>query len=410
MTMTTPTTPTPVAGPPPAAGPPPERMIVNIGPQHPATHGTFRIECVLEGERIVESRTEIGYLHRCFEKMSETHDYWGVIPYTDRLNYCSSMINGVGYAMTVEKLLGVTIPKRAQYIRVILSELSRIMDHMVCVGTNLVDLGAITNFWYSFRAREVIYDLLEACCGSRLTMSYVRLGGLAADLPPKWVERCRKIIRKDIPRAILELDKLNTKNPIFRLRGQGVGIMPRERAIAWGWTGPCARASGVDYDVRRDIPYYDYDQFDWVVPVEPAGDVYARYLVRMEEMRQSLRLIEQYLDHLPDGPVIVSDRRVALPPKQEVYTNIEALMAHFKLIMHGVLPPLGEVYGCVEGGNGELGFYVVSDGTRRPYRVKVRPPCFAIFQAFDEMLRGTVVADVVAILGSLNIIAGELDR
>ncbi len=389
---------------------PSERMTVNIGPQHPATHGTFRIECILEGERIRESRTEIGYLHRCFEKMSETHDYWGVIPYTDRLNYCSSMINGVGYAMTVEKLLGITIPERAQAIRVILSELTRIMDHMVCVGTNLVDLGAITNFWYSFRAREVIYDLLEACCGSRLTVSYVRLGGLAFDLPAGWVERCRKMIRKDIPQALSELEKLNTKNPIFRLRGAGVGIMPRERAIAWGWTGPCARASGVDYDVRRDIPYYGYDQYEWQVPVEPAGDVYARYLVRMEEMRQSIRIIEQALDHLPGGPVIVTNREVALPPKQEVYTNIEALMAHFKLIMHGVQPPPGEVYGCVEGGNGELGFYIVSDGTRRPYRVKVRPPCFAIFQAFDEMLRGTVIADVVAILGSLNIIAGELDR
>jgi NADH dehydrogenase I D subunit len=388
----------------------PERMVVNIGPQHPATHGTFRIECILEGERIVESRVEIGYLHRCFEKMSETHDYWGVIPYTDRLNYCSSMINGVGYCLAVEKLLGCTIPKRAEYIRVILSELSRIMDHMVCIGTNLVDLGGITNFWYSFRPRELIYDLLEACCGSRLTVSYVRIGGLAADIPAGWVERCRRMVRKDIPKAIRELEKLNQKNPIFHARGQGVGVMPRDRAIAWGWTGPCARASGVDYDVRRDIPYYDYDQFDWQVPVETGGDVWSRYLVRMEEMRQSLRIIEQCLDNLPDGPVIVDDRRIALPPKQEVYTNIEALMGHFKLIIHGILPPPGEVYGCVEGGNGELGFYLVSDGTRKPYRVKVRPPCFAIFQAFEEMLEGTVIADVVSILGSLNIIAGELDR
>jgi NADH dehydrogenase I D subunit len=386
------------------------RMVVNIGPQHPATHGTFRIECVLEGERIVESRTEIGYLHRCFEKMSETHDYWGVIPYTDRLNYCSSMINGVGYCLTVEKLLGCTVPPRAQAIRVILSELSRIMDHLVCIGTNLVDLGAITNFWYAFRPREVIYDLLEACCGSRLTVSYVRIGGLQDNLPAGWVERCRKVIRKDVPRALIDLEKLNTKNPIFKLRGQGVGVMSRERAIAWGWTGPCARASGVDYDVRRDHPYHGYEQYEWQVPVEQAGDVFARYLVRMEEMRQSLRIVEQALDQLPDGPVIVDDRRIALPPKQEVYTNIEALMAHFKLIMHGILPPPGEVYGFVEGGNGELGFHVVSDGTRKPYRVKVRPPCFAIFQAFDEMLRGMLIADVVATLGSLNIIAGELDR
>jgi NADH dehydrogenase I D subunit len=386
------------------------RMVVNIGPQHPATHGTFRIECVLEGERIVESRTEIGYLHRCFEKMSETHDYWGVIPYTDRLNYCSPMINGVGYCMTVEKLLGCTIPKRAEYIRVILCELSRIMDHLVCIGTNLVDLGAITNFWYAFRPREVIYDLLEACCGSRLTVSYVRIGGLTEDVPAGFVEQCRRVVRKDIPRALLELEKLNSQNPIFKARGQGIGVMPRERAIAWGWTGPCARASGVDYDVRRDHPYYDYDQFEWKVPVETTGDVYARYLVRMEEMRQSCRLIEQYLDHLPGGPVIVDDRRIALPPKAEVYTNIEALMAHFKLIMHGILPPPGEVYGYVEGANGELGFYLVSDGTRKPYRVKVRPPCFAIFQAFDDMLQGLLVADVVALLGSLNIIAGELDR
>jgi len=386
------------------------RQIVNLGPSHPATHGTFRVECVIEGERIVESRTGIGYLHRCFEKMSETHDYWGVIPYTDRLNYCSSFLNGVGYCMAVEKLLGAEVPKRAQYIRVILSELSRIMDHFVCIGTNLVDLGAITNFWYAFRPREEIYTLLEKCCGSRLTVSYCRIGGLAADVPDDFVALCRRLVRKDIPRALNDIEKLNTRNKIFRNRAIGIGVMSRENAINWGWTGPCARASGVDVDVRRDHPYHDYDQFEWEVPTDGAGDVFARYLVRMEEIVQSMRIIEQALDNLPDGRVLVDDWSVALPPKNEVYTNIEALMAHFKLIMHGIKPPKGECYGYVEGANGELGFYVISDGTRKPMRVKVRPPCFAIFQAFDEMLKDAMIADSVAILGSLNVIAGECDR
>jgi NADH dehydrogenase I D subunit len=386
------------------------RQIVNIGPSHPATHGTLRIECVIEGERVVDSRTGIGYLHRCFEKMSETHDWNGVIPYTDRLNYCSSFMNGVGYAMAVEKLLGCEIPQRAQVVRVILSELSRIMDHFVCVGANLVDLGAITNFWYAFRPREEIYGLLESCCGSRLTVSYCRIGGLAEDVPDDFVERCRRLVRKDIPRGVLEIEKLNTKNRIFQERSRGVGVMSRENAIEWGWTGPCARASGVAYDVRKAHPYYDYDQFQWEMPVETAGDVYARYLVRMEEIRQSMRIVEQALDVLPDGPVRVDDWSIALPPKEEVYTNIEALMAHFKLIMHGIKPPVGEVYSYTEGANGELGFYIVSDGERKPWRVKVRPPCFAIFQAFDEMLKGVNIADVPAIMASLNIIAGELDR
>ncbi|MGD8393949.1 MAG: NADH dehydrogenase (quinone) subunit D [Candidatus Eiseniibacteriota bacterium] len=386
------------------------RQIVNFGPSHPATHGTFRIECLIEGERIIESRTGVGYLHRCFEKMCETHDYWGSIPYTDRLNYCSSFLNGVGFARTVEKLLGCEVPERALSIRVILSELSRIMDHFVCIGANLVDLGAITNFWYAFRPREEIYGLLEACCGARLTVSYCRIGGLARDVPDDFVEHCRRIVRKDIARALLEIEKLNTKNRIFQDRAMGIGVLSREQAIEWGWTGPCGRASGVDYDVRKAHPYDGYDRFDWEMPVETAGDVYARYLVRMEEIRQSCRIIEQALDQLPGGPVIVDDWKIALPPKNEVYTNIEALMAHFKLIMHGIQPPVGEVYSCVEGANGELGFYMVSDGTRKPWRVKVRPPCFAIFNAFDEMLRGANIADVVSILGSLNIIAGELDR
>ncbi len=386
------------------------RQIINLGPSHPATHGTFRIECVLEGERIVDSRTGIGYLHRCFEKMAETHDYWGVIPYTDRLNYCSSFLNGAGYCMAVEKLLGCQVPERAEYVRVILSEFSRIMDHFVCVGTNLVDLGAITNFWYSFRPREEIYGLLEACCGSRLTVSYCRIGGLAAEVPDDFVSRARRLVRKDIARGLRDLEKLNTHNPIFKDRATGIGVMPREEAINWGWTGPCARASSVDYDVRRDHPYSVYDRFEFDIPTASEGDVYARYQVRMAEIAESMRIIEQALDTLPPGPIRVDDWRIALPPKEEVYTNIEALMAHFKLVMHGILPPAGATYAYVEGANGELGFYVVSDGTRKPMRVKVRPPCFAIFQAFDAMLKDGMIADAVAILGSLNVIAGECDR
>ncbi|MCG6961883.1 MAG: NADH-quinone oxidoreductase subunit D [Acidobacteria bacterium] len=386
-----------------------ESQVLNLGPSHPATHGTLRVVVRLEGETISKAECEIGYLHRCFEKMSETHGWNQVIPYTDRLNYCSSMINGVGYALAVEKMLGVEAPPRAQAVRVILSELSRIMDHAVCLGANLVDLGALTNFWYFFQPREEIYGLLEACAGGRLTVSYARVGGLAHDVPADFEERVRYLLDY-IPKFVNDVEKLITTNKIFRDRTEGIGVVSPEDAVAWGWTGPCLRASGVPYDVRKAHPYMGYEQYDFDVPVASTGDTYARYLVRMEEMRQSLRIIRQAIDDLPEGPVITDDHHVALPPKEKVYTEMEALIWHFKLIYEGIHVPKGDAYSFTEGANGELGYYIVSDGSGHPYRLKVRPPCFAIFQAFPHILEGHMVPDAIAILGSLNIIAGELDR
>jgi NADH dehydrogenase I D subunit len=383
--------------------------IINIGPSHPATHGTLRIVARLDGEIITDADVEIGYLHRCFEKMAETHQWNQVIPYTDRLNYMSSFLNNVGYVCAVEKLLGIEVPKRVQYIRVILGELSRIMDHMVCIGTNLVDLGAITNFWWSFEPREEIYDLLEMTAGVRMMVSYVRVGGLASDLPDEFVPRCREVLKR-IPRYIDDLHRLNTHNRLFKQRAVGVTAISAEDAIDWGFTGPMLRAAGVAYDIRQNHPYSSYEDFDFEVPVGSRGDLYDRYLVRMEEMRQSLRIIHQALENLPEGPFQIDDRRITLPPKLGVYGNIEDLMNHFKLQMHGIQAPPGEVYGYTEAGNGELGFYIVSDGSMRPWRVHARGPCFPIFSAYPKMIEGGLIADAVAALGSYNIVAGELDR
>ena len=387
-----------------------EQVTLNLGPSHPATHGTLRIVVTLDGETIIGAETEIGYLHRCFEKMSETHTWQQVIPFTDRLNYMSAIINNVGYCMTVEKLLGIKAPERAQYILLVLSELMRIADHLVCIGTNMVDIGALTNFWYLFQPREEIYGLVEACCGARLLPSYTRIGGLAVDAPPDFIEKARRLVEM-IPRYVGDAEKLLTKNRIFRERMENTGVISQEDAINWGFTGPCLRATGVPHDIRKTSPYLGYDTYDFDIPIAHEGDNYARYLVRLEEIRQSLRILNQALDRgMPDGPVIIDDPYVALPPKEKVYNEMESLIYHFKLIMHGIQPPVGETYFQVEGGNGELGFYVVSDGTKNPYRVRVRPPCFAIYQAFREMIVGGQIADVIATLGTVNIIAGELDR
>ncbi len=386
-----------------------ETQVLNLGPSHPATHGTLRTVVRLDGEVITRAEVEICYLHRCFEKMSETHTWNQVIPYTDRLNYCSAMINGVGYALAVEKMLGIQAPPRAQMIRVILSELSRIMDHIVDIGANLNDLGAMTPFLYMYEAREEIYSVLEACCGSRLTMSYVRIGGLSFDVPSDFEDSVRYLLKR-IPPLIDDMEKLITQNRIFRNRTEGIGTMSAEDAVDWGWSGPCLRASGVAYDVRKAHPYLGYENFDFKVPIAHTGDTYARYLVRVEEMRQSLRIVEQALANLPPGAVIVDDHNVAFPPKEEVYTEMESLIWHFKLVMDGMKVPAGDAYGYTEGANGELGYYIVSDGGGRPYRIKVRPPCFAIFQAYPHMLEGHMIPDAVAILGSFNVIAGELDR
>jgi NADH-quinone oxidoreductase subunit C/D len=387
-----------------------ERVTLNLGPSHPATHGTLRIVVTLDGETIVGAEQEIGYLHRCFEKSCETHTYQQVIPFTDRLNYMSAIINNVGYCMTVEKLLGITAPARAQHIRLMLSEFMRIADHLVCIGTNLVDMGALTNFWYLFQPREEIYGLVESCCGARILPSYTRIGGLAVDVPSNFLENAQRLVNS-IPKFIDDVEKLVDRNKIFHDRTVGIAPISAEDALDFGFTGPCLRACGVPFDVRKASPYLGYETYDFDVPIADGGDTFARYLVRMEEMRQSLRILQQAIDRgLPPGPVIVDDPYIALPPKEKVYNEMESLIYHFKLIMHGIQPPVGETYFQVEGGNGEVGFYVVSDGTKNPYRVRCRPPCFAIYQAFRQMIIGQTIPDVVAALGSLNIIAGELDH
>jgi NADH-quinone oxidoreductase subunit C/D len=387
-----------------------ERVTLNLGPSHPATHGTLRIVVTLDGETIIGTDLEIGYLHRCFEKSCETHTYQQAIPFTDRLNYCSAFINNVGYCMAVEKLLGVTAPPRAQHIRLMLSEFMRIADHLVCLGANLVDMGALTNFWYLFQPREEIYGLIESCCGARLLPSYCRIGGLAVDAPPDFLANAQRLVDM-LPGYINDVEKLVDKNKIFLDRVVGVAPITAEEAINYGFTGPCLRACGVPYDVRKANPYLGYETYDFDIPIADGGDTFARYLVRMEEMRQSLKILQQAIDRgMPEGAVIVDNPYVALPPKSKVYNEMESLIYHFKLIMHGIQPPVGETYFQVEGGNGELGFYVVSDGTKNPYRVRCRPPCFQIFSAFPDMIVGQTIPDAIAALGSLNIIAGELDH
>jgi len=386
-----------------------EPMYINIGPTHPATHGTFRVFCKLDGERIAKAAVEIGYLHRGFEKTVETKTYALVIPYTDRLNYCSGLVNNVGYCKAVERLLGVTITPRTEIIRVIICEIQRIMDHLICVGANLVDIGALTNFWYFFNAREKLNDVLEALTGARLTYSYVRVGGLAWDLPKGFEQNVREAL-KTVPKAIRDVEGLVKKNRIFVDRARDIGAIGAADAVSYGFTGPCLRASGVNHDLRRKKPYYHYDEFDFDVVIGERGDVYDRVFVRVEEMKQSLRIVEQALKILPGGPINIDDKNVVLPEKQRVYSSMEELINHFKLIIEGVKVPPGEVYDAIEAPNGELGFYIVSDGSGKPYRIKVRPPCFYLMNGLKKLIEGHMVADIVAILAGLNIIAGELDR
>ena len=384
-------------------------MPLNIGPAHPATHGTLRIMAKLDGEKIHKSTVEIGYLHRCFEKMAETHPYNQVIPYTDRLNYCSAPMNNVGYCKTVEDLLGVNIPPKAQALRMILCELSRIIDHIVCIGANAVDLGALTGFFHLFTYREKVYTLFEQLCGARLTVSLTRIGGMAQEPPPDWTKKTEEFC-SDMEKGISELESLLSKNKIWMDRTQKIGAISPKSAIEWGYTGPCLRAAGVKLDLRKAEPYYLYDELDFDIPVGTTGDVYDRYLVRVEEMKQSIRIIRQLTQNLPSGDYTIRDKHFVLPEKKDVYGNIEGLMNHFMLVMKGLRPPQGEIYSATEAANGELGFYLVSDGGPKPYRLKVRPPCFAIYQSFSEQVQNTYIADVVSILGSMNVIAGELDR
>jgi NADH:ubiquinone oxidoreductase subunit D len=320
------------------------------------------------------------------------------------------MMNNVGYVMAVEKLCGIEVPERCKYIRVIISELSRIIDHMVCIGTNMVDIGALTNFWYFWKCREEVYKVLEELCGARLTTTYTRIGGAMSDVPEGWTDRVLSVCRGVIPRSIADVNALLTKNRIFIERTVGVGGITPKDAIALGFTGPCLRAAGVSLDLRKDHPYLVYDRFDFDVPVGEKGDTCHRYMVRMEAMRQSLRIVEQAVAGMPGGPVNVEDPRFILPPKDQVYENIEALMNHFKIIMEGIRVPAGEVYSATEAANGELGFYIVSKGGGSPWKIKVRPPCFPLFQGMPRLVKGHMIADLVAVLGSVNIIAGELDR
>jgi NADH-quinone oxidoreductase subunit C/D len=385
-------------------------MWVNVGPAHPATHGTLRFMAVIDGgETIKAVDTEIGYLHRCFEKMCENHNYNQIIPYTDRLNYCSAPMNNNAFAATIEKMLGVHVPPKATMMRMILDEFSRIIDHYVCIGTNAVDLGAITGFFYMFQERENVYGLFEKLCGARLTVSLTRIGGLGYDLPNGWVEEAKTVIAS-IEKTHAEIESLLTSNRIFVQRTRGAGPISKEMAVQYGYTGPCLRATGYEHDLRKISPYYFYNSVDFDVPVGSKGDTYDRYLVRMEEVRQSIRILKWCLANLPEGPIAITDTQIVLPPKSEVYGNIEGLMNHFMLVINGVKVPKGEAYHSIEAANGELGFYVVSDGSGVPYRVKCRAPCFALMSSMVHMCTGIKLADAIAALGSINIIAGELDR
>ncbi|MCL1908555.1 MAG: NADH dehydrogenase (quinone) subunit D [Holophagaceae bacterium] len=389
------------------------QMIVNLGPSHPATHGTLRIILTLEGENVVKAEPEIGYLHRGVEKLGESLSYAQFIPLTDRLNYCSSIMNNVGYAVAVEKLLDIKDPPRSRVIRVLVSELARIADHLVCIGINAVDIGAFSSYLYLFHERETIYDLLEMVAGQRLHTSFTRIGGLFRDIRDKeFIPLCNKLL-ESCPKTIDEMERLLTRNPIWSDRTRGVGAFSVEQAISWGYTGPCLRACGLPHDLRKAQPYLDYETYDFDIPVGTSGDVYDRYLVRTEEMRQSLLIVKECLRRLKEigpGPVLIENYKVALPPKESVYTRMESLMHHFKLIMHGMEMPVGEVYSATEVANGELGFYIVSDGGKSPYRIHVRPPCYPIFSSLDEKIKGRLIADVLAEMGAMNIIAGELDR
>ncbi|HEY3064790.1 MAG TPA: NADH-quinone oxidoreductase subunit D [Methylomirabilota bacterium] len=436
-----------------------QNLKVGMGPAHPAMHGIIRIETELDGEVIVDADVEIGYLHRAFEKDCEVGGWNNAIPYTDRLNYVSPLINNFGYAAAVEKLLGIDVTERCKYIRVIMSEISRVTDHLTCVGASAMELGAFTVFLYMIKAREFLWELVEDVTGARLTISYGRVGGVKADLPDGFAEKTRRAF-KDVREVLAEVHRLLTGNRIFMDRMVDVGALSREETIAYAITGPLLRAVGVPFDVRRATPYFVYDRLDFEVPTQTAGDNYARYLVRMAEMEQAMRIAEQALDLIPGGPINVDfegnpidpatyvdqgkqgkteglllipitlspnlegqnrpqlervnahDKRVVMPPKETAYGSIEGLMNHFMLIMegYGIRPPKGEAYFAVEGANGELGFYVVSDGGDRPYRVRCRPPCLPPMAALHRMIEGEMIADLIPTFGSVNMIGGELDR
>jgi len=392
-----------------ASDPADQIMELQMGPSHPAAHGTIKFNLKLDGERVMDCDVEIGYLHRAFEKMTEQGTWTQAIPYTDRLNYASPCINNVAFALAVEKLLDVELPDRCKYVRLIMSEISRITDHLTCLGMAASEVGAQTVMFYMLEARELLYDLIEAVTGARLTVSWCRVGGIARDLPEDFGDRI-KFAFKNLEAVLDDCDKLLSRNRVFIDRMSGVGRMSGEDAISYGVTGPLLRATGVAYDVRKADPYLVYDRMDFEVPVGEQGDNYDRFNVRFREMLESKRIIEQAMRQIPAGPVNIDDHRYILPPKERVYNSIEGLMNHFKIIMEGIKMPAGEVYHAVEGANGELGFYVVSDGSGRPYRVRVRPPCFFGMGALNKMLIGRMIADIITTFGMINMIGGECDR
>ena len=386
-----------------------EHMLINLGPQHPATHGVLRLVLELDGETVVRCIPHVGYLHCGFEKIGEYRQYNQIIPWTDREDYLNSIGNNCAFALGAERLFGVDITPRCTVLRVIAMELSRIISHLVWLGTTCIDIGAFTPFLWSFQRREQVYDLLESWVGARLTTSATRVGGMAADIPDGWVESLKSFVRS-FPSTIDEVDRMLTKNAIWVGRTVGLGVMTPEEAVNYGLSGPMVRASGVAYDVRKDFPYLDYETYDFDVPVGTNGDVYDRYLVRMEELRQSVRILEQAANRLPDGPVNVDDPRLILPPKSKATSEMESMIHHFKLVMEGPRPPIGEAYVAIESPKGEKGYYMVSDGTSKPVRWRIRPPSFVNLSAIPKMVEGHLLSDVIAINASIDIVMGEIDR
>jgi NADH-quinone oxidoreductase subunit D len=386
-----------------------EHLILNMGPQHPSTHGVLRVILELDGEVIVNAEPVIGHLHRGVEKLAEHMTYNQVIPLMDRLDYCSPLINNLGYVLAVEKLLGIEIPERAVALRVLLSELTRIQSHLIWLGTHALDIGAMSPLLYMFREREEILDMYEEVWGARMHLAYFRVGGVAADVPKNFLVRARKFLSGFYEKVDM-YEALLTENPIWKRRTQGVGIISGDDAIALGLSGPGLRASGIDWDLRKHLPYSGYDRYEFEVPRGTRGDVYDRYLVRIAEMRQATRICVQALEGLPGGPVLAAAPRVVPPEKERVLTTIEGLIHHFKIMMEGYSVPAGEVYAAVESPRGELGFYIRSDGGPKPYRLKVRTPSFANLESLCTMAKGQMIADMVAIIGSIDIVLGEVDR
>lgn len=386
-----------------------EELLLNMGPQHPSTHGVLRVVLELDGERIVKATPDLGYLHRGVEKLAEGLHYMQVIPHTDRLDYVCSMTNNYAYVRTVEKLLGMKVPERAEYVRTIVAEIQRIIGHLFWLGTQALDIGAMTVFFWTFREREVLLDLFEKLCGARLTLNYFRVGGVDSDFTPDLVARMRTFL-DSFYEHIAEYDSLIMNNRIWLGRTKDVAVISAEDAINFGLTGPTLRGSGVDYDVRKIEPYGAYDKVEWDVPVGKNGDTYDRYWIRMEEMRQSCRIVRQCLDQLPDGPIMADAPKIIPPPKPNIMRDMESLIHHFIIFTQGFKPPKGETYCATEVPKGELGFFIVSDGSPRPYRMKIRAPSFVHMGAFDHMARGYLISDIITIFGTYDIVMGECDR